>query len=67
MEICLSGKTAVLLIMKIGVVKQPNNHLGKQDCMEINSYPGKEQHDKWNDIQCDITNRADGFVCKKRK
>ena len=35
--------------------------------MEINSYPGKEKHDKWNDIQCDMTNRADGFVCKKRK
>ena len=47
--------------------EQPNNHLGKQACMEINSYPGKEQHDKWNDIQCDMTNRSDGFVCKKRK
>ena len=46
---------------------EPNDIGGKEDCMELYSAPGENHHDKWNDIPCDLNNRADGFVCKKRK
>ena len=46
---------------------QPNDWRGNEDCMELYSAPGQSHHDKWNDVPCDQTNHADGFICKKRK
>ena len=46
---------------------EPNDHGGIEDCMELYSAPGQKQHDKWNDVSCDVNKRADGFVCKKSK
>ena len=42
---------------------QPNNYLGKEDCVEIRSDPGKDWHERWNDVPCESTAK---FVCKKQ-
>ena len=42
---------------------EPNNFKGSENCIEIYSNPGQIEHDKWNDIACDVKRN---FVCKKQ-
>ena len=46
---------------------EPNDSGGREDCVEFFHYPGKQNNYKWNDIPCDVTNRVEGYLCKKDK
>ena len=42
---------------------EPNNQGGEENCIEVDSDPGKDWHDRWNDVPC--TNKRN-YVCKKK-
>ena len=42
---------------------EPDNYGGDENCIEIISDPGKQWHEKWNDVPCESTAK---FVCQKQ-